>query len=53
MEHVAAGERAQALADRLTAELPQAGPVSVLAASTAIRVHTGPGMLGVSVLPSP
>src|SRR5262245_48859092 len=53
VEHVAAAERAHALADRLNAGLPQARQVSVVTAGTAIRVHTGPMMLGVSVAPSP
>ena len=53
IEHVAAAGRARALAERLNAGLPQARQVSVVAASTAIRVHTGPMMLGVSVAPSP
>jgi fatty acid-binding protein DegV len=53
VEHVAAAGRADELADRLRAGLPQARRVSVVAASTAIRVHTGPIALGVSVAPSP
>jgi DegV family protein with EDD domain len=53
VEHVAAARRARALADRLTAGLPQARQVSVVTAGTAIRVHTGPMMLGLSVAPSP
>jgi DegV family protein with EDD domain len=53
IEHVAAAGQARALAERLNAGLPQARQVSVVAASTAIRVHTGSMMLGVSVAPSP
>jgi len=55
VEHVAAAGRADDLADRLIASLSPARRirVSVVAASTAIRVHTGPAMLGVSVAPSP
>jgi fatty acid kinase fatty acid binding subunit len=53
VEHVAAAGRADGLEERLRAGLPQARRVSVVAASTAIRVHTGPMMLGVSVAPSP
>jgi DegV family protein with EDD domain len=53
VEHVAAAGRADDLADRLRAGLPQARRVSVVVASTSIRVHTGPIALGVSVAPSP
>jgi DegV family protein with EDD domain len=53
VEHVAAAGRADDLADRLRAGLPQARRVSVVAASTAIGVHTGPIAVGVSVAPSP
>jgi fatty acid-binding protein DegV len=53
VEHVAAARRASALADQLAVGLGRSGRVSVVTAGTAIRVHTGPGMLGVSVAPSP
>lgn len=53
VDHVAAAARAGALAGRLTAEIPLAGHVRVVPAGTAIRIHTGPGMLGVSVGPVP
>jgi fatty acid kinase fatty acid binding subunit len=51
VDHVAAAGRAEALADLLAAEIPLAGRVPVVAAGTAIRIHTGSGMLGVSVGP--
>ncbi|MGN6791755.1 MAG: DegV family protein [Streptosporangiaceae bacterium] len=53
VEHVAAAGRAEALAERLAAGLARARRVSVVTAGTAIRVHAGPMMLGVSVAPSP
>lgn len=53
VEHIASAPRAEDLADRLKAGLPHTRRVSVVAASTAIRVHTGPEMLGVSVAPAP
>jgi DegV family protein with EDD domain len=53
VEHVAAAGRADDLAARLRTGFPQARRVSVVAASSAIRVHTGPVMLGVSLAPSP
>jgi DegV family protein with EDD domain len=52
VEHIAAAGRARALAGRLEAGLAQARRVSVVTASSAIRVHTWPMMLGVSVAPS-
>lgn len=52
VEHIAAGGRAEALAAHLSAGLPFVRRMSVVTASTAIGVHTGPMMLGVSVAPS-
>ncbi len=53
VEHVAGTRRASALAGQLAAGLARSGRVSVVTAGTAIRVHAGPGVLGVSVAPSP
>jgi fatty acid kinase fatty acid binding subunit len=53
VDHVAAAGRAGPLAARLAAEIPLAGSVPVVTSGTAIRIHTGPGMLGVSVGPVP
>ena len=53
IEHIAAGGRAEALAAQLSAGLPLVRRMSVVTAGTAIGVHTGPMMLGVSVAPSP
>ena len=53
VQHTAAADRAAALADRLAAAIPQVRHVYVAEAGLAIRAHTGPGMLGVSVAPHP
>jgi fatty acid kinase fatty acid binding subunit len=53
VEHTSAPGRAADLADRLAAAVPRAGRSYVVQASTAIRAHTGPGMVGVSVAPHP
>lgn len=53
VEHTSAPERAAELADRLAAAVPRIGRSYLVQASTSIRAHTGPGMLGVSVAPHP
>jgi fatty acid-binding protein DegV len=49
VEHTSAPHRAAELADRLAAAIPHIGRLYVTRSSMAIRVHTGPGMVGVSV----
>ncbi len=51
VQHTAAGDRADELADRLAAAIPQVGSVYLAEAGLAILAHTGPGMLGVTVAP--
>ncbi len=51
VEHTSAPHRAAELADRLAAAIPNIGRLYVTRSSTAIRVHTGLGMVGVSVAP--
>ena len=53
VEHTSAPGRAGELADRLAAAVPRIGRSYLMQASTAIRAHTGLGMLGVSVAPHP
>jgi fatty acid kinase fatty acid binding subunit len=53
VQHTAAADRAAALADRLAAAIPQVRRVYVAEAGLAIRAHTGPGMLAVTVAPLP
>jgi DegV family protein with EDD domain len=51
VEHTSAPRRAAELADRLAAAIPHVGRLYVTESSPAIRVHTGLGMVGVSVAP--
>lgn len=51
VEYTSAAGRAAELADRLAAAIPHIGRLYVTQSSAAIRVHTGPGMVGVSVAP--
>ena len=51
VQHTAAADRAADLADQLTAAIPQVRRVYLVEAGLAIRAHTGPGMLGVTVAP--
>lgn len=51
VEHTSAPRRAAELADRLADAIPQVGRLYVTESSPAIRVHTGLGMVGVSVAP--
>jgi DegV family protein with EDD domain len=51
VQHLDAGERAEALAARLRERLPGAGVVSVSEVGAVIGAHVGPGVLGVIVSP--
>jgi DegV family protein with EDD domain len=51
VEHTSAPRRAAELAERLAAAIPRVGRLYATQSSTAIRVHTGLGMVGVSVAP--
>src|SRR6266567_1491666 len=53
VEHIRAAGRAAELADRLAAVVPQVRRTYVVAAGLAIRAHTGPWMLAVTVAPHP
>lgn len=48
---MAAPDRAAALADRLRTVIPQVRCVYLAEVGPAIRAHTGPGMLAVTVAP--
>lgn len=49
VQHLAAAERAQRLADRLTEKIPTANGCVVSELGAVIGAHTGPGVLGVVV----
>ncbi|MFF7184077.1 DegV family protein [Streptomyces sp. NPDC008222] len=51
VHHLAAPERASALADRLGARVPGLGDLHVSEVGAVIGAHTGPGLLGVVVSP--
>lgn len=51
VQHMAAPDRAAALADRLRTVIPQVRCVYLAEVGPAIRAHTGPGMLAVTVAP--
>jgi DegV family protein with EDD domain len=51
VHHLAAPERAAALADRLRASLPGLGDLHVSELGAVIGAHTGPGLLGAVVSP--
>ncbi|MFY1676841.1 MULTISPECIES: DegV family protein [unclassified Streptomyces] len=51
VHHLAAPERASALADRLRSRLPSLGDLHVSEVGAVIGAHTGPGLLGVVVAP--
>jgi fatty acid-binding protein DegV len=51
VQHTSAADRAATLADRLTTVIQQVRRVYLVEAGLAIRAHTGPGMLGVTVAP--
>lgn len=52
VHHLAAAERAQVVADRLTARLGEAGRVEVVEVGAVIGAHVGPGMIAVVIAPS-
>jgi fatty acid-binding protein DegV len=52
VQHLGAEDRAQALADRLRARLPNAS-VWLREVSAVIGAHVGPGMVAVSIAPHP
>lgn len=49
VQHLAAPERAQALADDLRAALPRLGALHLSEVGAVVGAHTGPGMLAVAV----
>lgn len=51
VQHLAATDRAQELADRLRARLPQVGEIVVREVGAAVGAHVGPGMVAVVVSP--
>jgi DegV family protein with EDD domain len=51
VHHLAAAERAQALAERLRARVPDLGDLHVSEVGAVIGAHTGPGLLGAVVSP--
>ncbi|WP_340379592.1 DegV family protein [Streptomyces sp. SS7] len=51
VHHLAASERASALADRLRARVPGVADLHVSEVGAVIGAHTGPGLLGVVVSP--
>lgn len=53
VHHLAAPERADALAARLAERLPKLRRCLISEVGAAIGAHTGPGVLGVVVLPTP
>lgn len=53
VHHLAAGQRAAELRDRLVARLPDVGLVVVSEVGAVVGAHTGPGVLGVVVVRRP
>lgn len=51
VQHLASAARAEALAEKLEARLPEALRTTVVEMGAVIGVHTGPGMLGVTISP--
>ncbi|WP_165988632.1 DegV family protein [Streptomyces sp. YIM 98790] len=51
VQHLAAGERAAELAERLAARLPGLGELHVSEVGAVLGAHTGPGLLGAVVAP--
>ncbi|WP_245642697.1 DegV family protein [Nonomuraea candida] len=49
VQHLRAGERAEALAERLAGRLPGPARVRVVEVGAVIGVHVGPGMLGLTL----
>jgi DegV family protein with EDD domain len=52
VQHLAAAERAQEVADRLSRRLPEARTVMIGEVGAVVGAHVGPGMLGVVVAPA-
>ncbi|WP_062442250.1 DegV family protein [Herbidospora daliensis] len=52
VQHLGAGERAARLVERLRSRVPKVGAVWVGEIGAAIGVHTGPGVVGVTVSPA-
>ncbi|WP_328807802.1 DegV family protein [Nonomuraea antri] len=52
VQHLAARERAEALAERLPKRLPGLVELRVVEMGTVIGVHVGPGLLGLTVTPA-
>lgn len=52
VQHLAADARAEALADRLRARLPEAEHVYVCEVGPVVGAHVGPGMIGLVVAPA-
>nr|WP_062340149.1 DegV family protein [Herbidospora sakaeratensis] len=52
VQHLGAGERAAGLVERLRGRVPKVGAVWVGEIGAAIGVHTGPGVVGVTVSPA-
>ncbi|WP_246646774.1 DegV family protein [Nonomuraea ceibae] len=52
VQHLAAPDRAEALADRLAKRLPGLPRPRVVEVGAVIGVHVGPGMLGVTITPA-
>ncbi|WP_061294420.1 DegV family protein [Herbidospora cretacea] len=52
VQHMGATERAEALVERLRGRVPKLGAVWVGEIGAAIGVHTGPGVVGVTVSPA-
>ena len=53
VQHLAAGERAAQLRDRLVARLPGLGQLVLSEVGAVVGAHTGPGVLGVVVVRRP
>lgn len=52
VQHLGAGERAEALAERLRGRLPGMVDLVVVEVGAVIGAHVGPGMLGVTISPT-
>ncbi|MFG1943601.1 DegV family protein [Nonomuraea sp. NPDC048826] len=53
VQHLAAPDRAEVLADNLAKRIPGAAGVRVVEVGAVIGVHVGPGTLGITLSPSP
>jgi fatty acid-binding protein DegV len=52
VHHLAAPERAQKLADQLSAQLPEVTELHVSELGAAVGAHVGPGAVGVVIAPA-